>query len=447
MRIRLLVIAVCLAAGVLLAGATASRSEPGANAVIVWNANAGEAVIAACFLGGFGPQEARMYAMMHVAVHDALVGIDRRSRPYAVSLRATPGTSPDAAVAAAARDVLVSVLGSFSFFLSAVCIDGGIASVEADYTAALAAIPNGPAKSAGVALGQATAAAIVASRSADGFNTPPIDPNYQEGTAPGEYRYTPGTPFAFAPHWGDVTPFVLHDGSQFRPGPPYSLTSHKYAADVNEVQRLGGDGVTTPSARTDEQTEIALFWVESSPLAWNRLTRSVATAEELDLWESARLFGLLNLAMEDGYIGSFDTKYHYRFWRPVTAIRLAAIDDNPATIADSTWTPLLQTPPIPDYDSGHAVEGGAAAEVLKQFFKTDEVSFSACSFTLPAGQTCSDVSPTLRHFTSFSQAADENAVSRIYVGFHFRDAVETGMHHGKKIGDQAVNHFLRPVHN
>ena len=126
-------------------------------------------------------------------------------------------------------------------------------------------------------MGQA-AAAILALRSADGFDTPPIDPNYQEGTAPGEYRYTPGTPFAFAPHWGEVTPFVLHDGSQFRPGPPYSLTSHKYAADVNEVQRLGGDGVTTPSARTDEQTEIALFWVESSPLAWNRLTRSVATA-------------------------------------------------------------------------------------------------------------------------------------------------------------------------
>jgi hypothetical protein len=447
MRIRLLVLAVCLAAGVLLASATGSRSEPGPNAVTAWNANAGEAVIAACFLGGFAPQEARMYAMMHVAVHDALSGIDRRSRPYAVSLSATPGTSPDAAVAAAARDVLVTVLGSFSFFLPAACISGGIASVEADYAAALGAIPNGPAKTQGVALGQAAAAAILALRSADGFNTPPIDPNYQEGTAPGEYRYTPGTPFAFAPHWGDVTPFVLQDSSQFRPGPPYSLTSHKYAADVNEVQRLGGDGVTTPSARTNEQTEIALFWVESSPLAWNRLTRAVATADGLDLWESARLFGLLNLAMADGYIGSFETKYHYRFWRPVTAIRLAAIDGNPATIADPTWTPLVQNPPIPDYDSGHAVQGGAASEVLRRFFGTDELSFSACSYTLPAGQTCTDATPTLRHFTSFSQAADENAVSRIYVGFHFRDAVETGTRHGEKIGNRAVNHFLRPVHD
>ena len=445
MRTRLLVVAVCVAAGASLAGATASAPAAGPNAVIAWNANAGEAVIAACLLGGFAPQEARMYAMMHVAVNDALNGIDRRSRHYAVSLNATPGASPEAAVAAAARDVLVSVLGSFAFFLPADCISAGIASVEADYVAALGAIANGPAKSAGVALGQAAAAAILALRSGDGFDTPPIDPTYQEGTAPGEYRYTPGTPFAFAPHWGEVTPFALKDGSQFRPIPPYSLTSHKYAADVNEVQRLGGDDVTTPSARTDDQTEIALFWVESSPLGWNRLTRTVATAEELDLWESARLFGLLNLALSDGYVGVFEAKYHYRFWRPVTAIRLADIDGNPATIADPAWTPLVQTPPIPDYDSGHAVEGGAGAQVLKRFFKTDEMSFSACSFTLPAGQTCSDASPTLRHFTSFSQAADENAVSRIYVGFHFRDAVDKGTRHGEKIGDWTVNHFLRPV--
>ncbi len=445
-RIRLLGLGLCLAVAVL-ATSTASRSEPGANAVIVWNANAGDAVLAACSLGGYAPQEARMYAMAHVAIHDALNGIVRRSRPYAASLSAAPGSLPDAAVAAAARDVLVAVLGSFSFFLPADCISAGIASVEADYAAALAAIPNGPAKTGGVALGRAAAAAILAMRAADGFDTPPVDPNYQEGTAPGEYRYTPGTPFAFAPHLGeDLAPFVLTRGSQFRPGPPYPLTSRKYAADVNEIQDLGGDDITTPSDRTAEQTEIALFWVESSPLAWNRLARTVATAEGIDLWDSARLFGLLNVAMTDGYIGTFEAKYHYRFWRPVTAIRLADIDGNPATIADPTWTPLLPNPPIPDYDSGHAVEGGAASEVLRRFFGTDKLSFSACSFTLPEGQTCSDASPTLRHFTSFSEAADENAVSRIYVGFHFRDAVETGTKHGEKIANLTVNRALRPVH-
>jgi hypothetical protein len=445
--IRLLGLVLCLAAGVFLTSAMASQPAAGENAVNDWNANAGEAAIAACFIGGYGPQEVRMYAMMHVAIHDALNGIDRRSRPYAASLTAARGASPEAAVAAAARDVLVPVLGSLSFFLPADCINAGIASVEADYAAVLGAIPSGAAKTQGIAVGQAAAAAILALRSADGFDTPLVDPNYEEGTAPGEYRYTPGTPFAFAPGLGDdLTPFVLADASQFRPGPPYSLASGKYAADVNEIKRLGGDDITTPSDRTAEQTEIALFWLESSPLAWNRLSRAVADAEGLDPWESARLFGLLNLAMTDGYIGTWDAKYHYRFWRPVTAILLAGIDGNPATGADPTWTPLVETPPIPDYDSGHAVEGGAAAEVLRRFFRTDRISFSACSFTLPVGQRCSDASPTLRRFTSFSQAADENAVSRIYVGFHFRAAVETGTEHGERIAGQAVNGIMRPVH-
>lgn len=444
--LRLLGPAVVLAAGVFLTSATASEQAAGSNAVLVWNANAGDAALAACSLGGHAPLEARLYAMTQAAVHDALNAIETRSRPYAASLTAAPGASPEAAVAAAARDVLVPVLASLSFYLPAACVDGGIASVEEDYAAALGAIPAGQAKTRGVALGKASAAAILALRSDDGFDTPLVSPGYQEGTAPGEYRYTPGTPFAFVPGLGeDLTPFVLESGSQFRPGPPYSLGSGKYAADLNEVQRLGGDDVTTPSARTSEQTEIALFWVESSPLAWNRLSRSVAEAEGLDLWESARLLGLLNLAMVDGYIGSFEAKYHYRFWRPVTAIRMADTDGNAETTADPTWTPLLPNPPVPDYDSGHAVEGGAAAEVLRRFFHSDRISFSACSLTLPAGQTCGDAAPTLRHFTSFSQAAEENALSRIYVGFHFRDAVETGVRHGEKIGSRAVSHFLLPA--
>ena len=166
---------------------------------------------------GLRAQEARMYAMMHVAIHDALNGIDRRSRPYAASLTAAPGASPEAAVAAAARDVLVPVLGSFSFFLPANCVNAGIASVEADYTAALGAIPNGTAKTMGVALGVA-AAAILALRSADGFDTPLTDPNYQEGSTPGEYRYTLA-PSPSRHIWPKTSlPFVLKDASQFRPG-------------------------------------------------------------------------------------------------------------------------------------------------------------------------------------------------------------------------------------
>jgi hypothetical protein len=200
--------------------------------------------------------------------------------------------------------------------------------VETDYTAALAAIPDGRHKARGLEVGQAAAAAILALGAADGSDTPLVVDNFPQGTAPGEYRFTPGTPFAFAPGWGDVTPFVLDHSSQFRPGPPYPVTGRKYAADLNEVKALGGDGVTTPSARTPEQTEIALFWVESSPLQWNRIARTVSA--RLDPWAQARLFALLNMSLADGYVSSFETKYHYDYWRPVTAIRAADTDGNRA---------------------------------------------------------------------------------------------------------------------
>ncbi len=199
-----------------------------------------------------------------------------------------------------------------------------------------------------------------------------------------------------------------------------------YAADLNEIKALGGDGVTTPSARTAKETETALFWLESSPLQWNRIARSLSDGRRLDSWESARLFGLLDMAMADGYVSSFDTKYHYRYWRPVTAIRAAGSDGNPATTGDPTWTPLATTPPIPDYDSAHAVEGGAAAQVFREFFGTDRIAFSACSLSLPEGRRCTDAAPVSRSYASFSAAAEENGLSRILVGYHFRKAVREG---------------------
>ena len=328
------------------------------------------------------------------------------------------------------------------------CKSAGVASVEADYAAALAAIRNGNAKQRGIELGQAAAAAILHLRDGDGSDQPLLVDDYPQGNDPGEYRFTPGTPFAFLPAWGDVTPFVLRNSSQFLPGPPYAINSANYTADFNEVKRLGGDGVTTPSQRTPDQTQIALFWVESSPLAWNRLTRSIAMDRHVGLWDSARLFGLLNLAMADGYIGSWQAKFPvYNYWRPVTAIQLAGTDGNPATEPNPTWTPLVTTPPIPDYDSGHAVEGGSAAQALKRFFGTDHISFKACSRTLPdEAQTCTGASTVFRYFSSFTQAANENGVSRILVGFHFRKAVTAGIVHGRKIADRAVNRFLQPVH-
>jgi hypothetical protein len=444
-RIWMLGLAVCVAAGLFLTSATASGPESRANAVITWNANAGAAALASCIAPSDDPlHESRLYATMHVAIHDALNAIDRRSRPYAFRTRAKQGTSPDAAVASAARNVLVPLLRQIPAPFSQACIDAGVASVETNYARALAEIGDGSAKTRGIELGQAAAAAVLALRADDGSDTPLIVSDYVQGTAPGEWRFTPGAPFAFGPGWGDVTPFVLKDSSQFRPGPPNALTSDKYTQEFNEVKRLGGDGVTTPSDRTADQTEIARFWVESSPSGWNRIARAVATDRGLDPWESARLFGLLNMALADGYVGSFAAKFQvYKFWRPVTAIRSAADDGNPNTAADTTWTPLVQTPAVPDHDSGHSVQGGAAAQVLERVFGTDHVRFQTCSRTLLEGSRCGDSSPVLRRFTSFSQAADENGLSRILVGFHFRTAVVAGIEHGRKIGDRAVDHFMQ----
>ena len=151
------------------------------------------------------------------------------------------------------------------------------------------------------------------------------------------------------------------------------------------------------------------------------------------------------MALADGYIGSFETKYLYNYWRPVTAIQTADSDGNPHTSADPTWTPLVPTPPIPDHDSAHSVEGGAAAAVLTRFFGTDHIGFATCSLTVRPGKTCTDASPTLRRYRGFSQAANENALSRILVGFHFRNAVEAGIEHGRKIGNRAARRYLRPV--
>jgi hypothetical protein len=443
MRSLLATVTAATALAAVAAPASAHRT-PGSDAVSAWNANAGKAALAACISPGDDPlHESRMYAMTHLAIHDALNAIDRRSRPYAFNATAKRGASPDAAVAAAARDVLVALVRQIPAPFPPACVQAGVTSVETDYTSALAAIPDGRHKARGIEVGQAAAAAVLALRAADGSDTPLVVDNFPQGTAPGEYRFTPGTPFAFAPGWGDVTPFVLDHSSQFRPGPPYPVTGSKYAADLNEIKALGGDGVTTPSARTPEQTEIALFWVESSPLQWNRIARTVSA--RLDPWAQARLFALLNMSLADGYVSSFETKYHYNYWRPVTAIRAADTDGNPRTSADPTWTPLVTTPPIPDYDSAHAVEGGAGATVLKRFFGTDRIGFSTCSLTLPAGGTCSDPSPITRSYASFSAAAAENGISRILVGFHFRKAVDEGIEHGNRIGDLAVDRFLRPV--
>ncbi len=390
-----------------------------ADVVIDWNVIATSAAPAA----GKNPvEQSRIFAMTHAAIHDALNAIDRRNNTYALNQRAEPGASPEAAVAAAAHDVLVAQLPTQQ------------ANLDAAYAASLVNIADGPAKTRGVAIGQAAAAAILALRSADGSMAVVT---YMSGTEPGDYQLTPPnfTP-AILPGWGSVTPFTMRSGSQFRPDPSelFDMTGQRYTEDYNEVKSVGEAASTT---RTAEQSEIARFWYEGSPTGWNRIARVVSAQRGLDLWRNARLFGLLNFAMADGFIAGFDAKYFYNFWRPITAIRAGETDNNPATVADPAWSAFLITPFSPDYTSTHSVLGAAAAEALARFFGTDKISF-----TMTSGAPFSGIT---RSYTSFSQAAQENADSRVYAGIHFRTACSDGVKQGRKVGRYAFLHSLRPV--
>lgn len=444
-----------------LALCAAAWAPPGgADAVTDWNRNAGAAAVAACLSPVFDPfHESRLYAMTHIAIHDALNAIQRRSTPYAYDAAAPAGSSTSAATAAAARDVLVAELANHPFAFDPTCAVPGIAQAEADYAAALAAIPDGAAKTAGIGVGQAAAAAIIQLRADDGADTPFADFAYVPGTEPGEWRFTSGLPpFALVPGWGGVTPFALGSSGQFAPAAPYPVSCDaesdapaaasngsclQYARDVRDVQLYGGAG---DNIRSADETEIALFWLESSPLAWNRIAREATAGFGLDPWENARLFALLNMALADGYVASVQTKYDFGFWRPETAIREAGADGNPYTSADPDWTSLVPTPPFPEHESAHAVEGAAAAEVFRRVLGTDAVSFDACSLSLPDPAThCGGANEIRRSFTSFSEAARENGRSRVLVGFHFRNAVEEGLKRGRKIGAHAVKSYLRPA--
>jgi hypothetical protein len=445
-RYRIGSFAVVLGAGAAFATEAAPTAAAPNDPVLAWNEITAEATVQAGIAPLLNPlHESRVYAMVHIAIHDALNGIERRSRPYAIDLRLVPDASPDAAVATAAHDVLVPVLRELTPPFDG-AVEPAVAYVEGEYAAAIAAIPDGAAERRGIALGRAAAAMIVASRLDDGSDTPLIDDTVIEDPEPGDFQWVEGFPFNFAPGWGDVTPFVLARGAQFRPRPPHALTSRRYAADFNELKELGDINSTERSA---DQTEAALFWFEASPMRWNRIARTVSIDAGLDMWTNARLFGLLNVAAADGYIANWNTKRHYNRWRPETAVRQANTDGNPSTIADPDWVPLWGSSGAgPEYDSGHTIEGAAAAVVLADVLGTDDVEFDVCSFSFvnEPEKNCGGATPVVRSFDSFSEAAVENGLSRIWVGWHFRNAVEIGYDRGERIAHRALRHAFQPVH-
>lgn len=367
--------------------------------------------------GGVSPmEESRAYAMAFTAAHDALNAIDRRYRPYLSDLRA-PGASADAAVASAVSAVLSVVLPSQA------------AALDAARAAALAKLPDGSAKSAGVALGQQTAQAVLARRAGDGSAN--AQGPFVPASTPGAYQFTPPFDFAAFRNWGAVTPFTMTTGNQFRTAAPFALTDPGYSADFNEVKALGD---ANSSTRTADQTQTARFWLENTPLSWQRIATKLAAERHLNGWDQMRLFALLQVAEADAYVASFDSKYFYAFWRPITAIRAAADDGNPDTAADAAWTSLEPAPPIPDHASGHAAAAGAGAAVLASVFE-GPVAFTHQSASLPG---------VTRSFVSFAQAEQEIGASRVYLGFHFRRAVSQGLKQGRQVGSWAVQHTMGP---
>jgi hypothetical protein len=385
----------------------------------------------------------RAAAMMHVAIHDALNAIDRRYEPYVYEGRAESDSAPAAAIAAAANDVLVSVIPTFSKAESRPMASEALTKA---YEAAIAKVPAGPAKDHGLAVGRAAARAILTMRAGDQSDAPP---QYTPGTAPGLWRphpnpvppnppiddpaAAPGNAAAVLPQWARVVPFTMASPWQFRlPGPP-PITSEEYARDFEEVKRIGARNSTD---RTPEQTDIAKYWYDGSPHHWSRVARTVATSRGLDRWDNARLLALVNMAVADGYIAGADTRYHFGYWRPVTAIRAADTDGNDATTPDPAWESLLNTPALPDYPSTHSVCGGAAATVLARVFGSDEITF-----TMPSGPPFAGMNRTC---TSFSGVAREIGESRIYAGVHFRSACRDGIKLGKQIGRRTALMYLLP---
>jgi len=421
-------------AGVAALVALASPAVARADAVTDWNAIASTAIVATA---GQSPQASTLsFAMVQGAVYDAVNAIDRGHRPYLVAPAANPWDSKEAAAATAAFRVLVALF------------PGQVAALQPLYDASLAAVPDGPAKAGGIAAGEAAAAAMLAARANDGRGGPFT---FVFGTEPGEWRLAPpqgptgSVALDPAPWVGNVRPFIVLSIEMLRTDGPNALTSAAYAEDFNEVKELGS---LTSSRRTADQTAAAIFWQDSGPVIWNRVLRALAA--KLSSADSARLFGMENLAAADAAIGCWNDKYYWSFWRPITAIREAATDGNPATEADPNWTPLfdptvsvsgarLVTPGFPDHPAGHGCISGAFVHTLQNFFGTDKVEFT------PVSNKCSPAPCPSRRFDRFSQALKEIIDARVWGGIHFRTADVQGAVLGKKVAHYLEKHYFQPV--
>lgn len=384
-----------------------------ADVIVDWNVTAVDFIVSHKMPP---PPAERLLAMTHAAMFDAVNSIEHKYRPYLTGVPTSATASKEAAAAAAAGTVLAGANPAAQ------------SELKAALTAYLAAIPDGDAKTEGVKLGEAVAVKMLAARADDGANAPDV---YRPRTTPGVYVPTV-TPLAA--HWPGVKPFALTRASQFRPAAPISLNSAEWAANYNEIKELGGHASTKRSAR---QTEDSRFWLAIDGRVYYPLIRTLAADKELNLIDCARLFALTAVARADGLIAVFDAKYHYEFWRPVTAIRNGDTDGNPATERDAAWQPFDATPMHPEYPCAHCVESAALAGVLQTMFGTPDIpEVSITSPTAPG---------VIHHWTNLHAFADEVAQARIWAGFHYRFSTRVGQDMGYKIGEYVVKNFMQPV--
>lgn len=386
-----------------------------ADAVTEWNAIMQATVSAAPTNPLY---QARWSAIVQLAVFEAVNAIDGDYEPYLGIIDAPPWASPDAAAIAAAHRTLV------------VLRPDSAAALNTARATSLAAIPDGPAKEAGISAGEDAAAAMLLLRADDGWDdTVPYTP----GDDPGDWQPTPpANAPAFLTHWGLVTPFGLESGSQFRLPPPPKLNSKKYAEAYDEVKRVGRfDSPFRPQDRTD----VARFYAAATPVqAFNSAARQVSAAQGLSLSENARVFALLAMAIADASIAVFDTKYHYNLWRPVTAIRNGDLDGNDQTDPDPDWLPLIATPAFPSYPSAHGTVSGAARAVLERAFGKDGLAVTLTNPGLPA---------IVLHYTAWDQITDDISDARVYGGIHFRFDQDAGAHQGRQVGRYILGNYLR----
>jgi len=394
----------------LVLAAVILTSAPGARADVVTDSNARAADIASKHPAT--PIAVRTMAIVQVSVFEAVNAITGRYPSSRAKITAAPGASVEASVAAATRTGLMKLMPTLQ------------AAIDADYQATLRPLPDGPAKTEGIAVGEQAATAIVTARADDGIGLPDT---YRPHVAAG--AYVP-TLLPAVPNWGKRKPWTMTSGDQFRPAAPPALTSETWARDYNEIKALGAKNSTQ---RTPEQTAIARFWEATAPAVYWPVARSVATAPGRDVTENARLLAVAAMAMDDALIAVFDAKYAYNLWRPITAIRNGDLDGNDATARDPSWTPFIDTPMHPEYPCAHCIVSASLGAVLEA-----EIGAGRVPKLSSASSTASGV---VRTWTSIGDFVQEVAVARIYDGVHYRNSTEVGTAMGKKIGELSASSF------